>query len=63
MRTDFIGHYLRLATEIEFWLDVAVFERAVLTIRNVVGKGLEDQQARFLPNALSLYTKKRQAKP
>lgn len=54
LRVD--GEYLGLNSDAEFWLDVAVFEKAFGTVRNIAGEEMEEQQAQLLRDAISLYS-------
>lgn len=54
LRAD--GEYVRVDSQDEFWLDIAVFEKAFAPIRGITGEQIDGQQAHVLRNAVSLYS-------
>jgi len=48
--------HVRLNSEAEFSLDIAIFEAAFAPVRGVKGEQIGDQQAQALRNAVSLYS-------
>src|SRR5260370_3113828 len=47
--------WIRLNSEAEFWLDIAVLENAFQLVQKVPGHELDTQQAQILQNAVQLY--------
>jgi DNA-binding SARP family transcriptional activator len=46
---------IKMNTEADLWLDVAVFERAFNFVQGIPGRELDAQKVQFLQNALHLY--------
>ncbi len=47
--------WIRLNSEADFWLDIAVLENAFQLVQKVPGHELDTQQAQILQNAVQLY--------